>query len=196
MMALRKYRYLLIILVSMHIGFSITLAKSADKLCVTVMTDGEIDDHCSMIRFLLYTNDVELLAIIQTNSVYQREDLSKDKWLQGRLMLIKKYTPPSTIQLIPQRMNSGQNVLLAMKTQTILWLKDNPETGCLPGIRSEKMEVTSLFKGYDLMIVEGASAPTLRARFYEIGTNRPIFVGRDGVVSYHLSEIDQERRVG
>ena len=33
---------------------------------VIVMTDGEVDDRCSMVRFLLYTNDVELLAIIQT----------------------------------------------------------------------------------------------------------------------------------
>jgi len=39
---------------------------------VIVMTDGEIDDRSSMIRFLLYTNDVDLLAIIETNSVYQR----------------------------------------------------------------------------------------------------------------------------
>jgi PelA/Pel-15E family pectate lyase len=34
------------------------------------------------------------------------------------------------------------------------------------------------------------------ARFYEIGTNRPIFVGRDGVVKYDLSQIDEERRNG
>jgi len=34
------------------------------------------------------------------------------------------------------------------------------------------------------------------ARFYEIGTNRPIFSGRDGIVRYQLSEIEQERRDG
>ena len=32
------------------------------------------------------------------------------------------------------------------------------------------------------------------ARFYEIGTNRPIFSGRDGRIRYDLSEIEQERR--
>lgn len=47
---------------------------------VIVMTDGEIDDRSSMIRFLLYTNDIELLAIIETNSVYQREGHSKKDW--------------------------------------------------------------------------------------------------------------------
>jgi len=34
------------------------------------------------------------------------------------------------------------------------------------------------------------------ARFYEIGTNRPIFSGRDGVIRYNLDEIEQERRDG
>ena len=34
------------------------------------------------------------------------------------------------------------------------------------------------------------------ARFYELGTNRPIFSGRDGVIKYKLEEIEQERRDG
>ena len=34
------------------------------------------------------------------------------------------------------------------------------------------------------------------ARFYEIGTNRPIFAGRDGIVRYSVNDIEQERREG
>jgi PelA/Pel-15E family pectate lyase len=34
------------------------------------------------------------------------------------------------------------------------------------------------------------------ARFYEIGTNRPIFVGRDAIVRYRLEEIEEERQKG
>jgi PelA/Pel-15E family pectate lyase len=34
------------------------------------------------------------------------------------------------------------------------------------------------------------------ARFYEIGTNRPIFAGRDGVVKYDVNQIEEERRTG
>jgi PelA/Pel-15E family pectate lyase len=41
---------------------------------------------------------------------------------------------------------------------------------------------------------EGAGP--LWARFYEIGTNRPIFSDRDGVIRYDLSEIGEERRTG
>ncbi|HEY0303982.1 MAG TPA: pectate lyase, partial [Longimicrobiales bacterium] len=36
----------------------------------------------------------------------------------------------------------------------------------------------------------------LWARFYEVGTNRPIFSDRDGVVRYKLSEVGEERRRG
>lgn len=34
------------------------------------------------------------------------------------------------------------------------------------------------------------------ARFYEMGTNRPIFAGRDGVVRYSVEEIEKERQDG
>jgi PelA/Pel-15E family pectate lyase len=34
------------------------------------------------------------------------------------------------------------------------------------------------------------------ARFYELGTDRPIFVGRDSVVHYAYAEIERERRSG
>ncbi|MCB9283835.1 MAG: pectate lyase [Lewinellaceae bacterium] len=37
---------------------------------------------------------------------------------------------------------------------------------------------------------------TIWARFYELDTFRPIFTGRDGIIHYHLDEIENERRVG
>ena len=43
-------------------------------------------------------------------------------------------------------------------------------------------------------MVDDADAEPLWARFYEIGTNRPMFVGRDGVVHDHLADIEHERR--
>ncbi|MGI6082067.1 MAG: pectate lyase [Limnochordia bacterium] len=43
---------------------------------------------------------------------------------------------------------------------------------------------------------EGAQLPDGRwARFYEIGTGRPIFAGRDGIVRYDVSEIELERQL-
>jgi len=46
------------------------------------------------------------------------------------------------------------------------------------------------------VIVEDLAAPPLWARFYEIGTNRPIFCGRDGIIKYTLAGIEHERRIG
>jgi PelA/Pel-15E family pectate lyase len=48
----------------------------------------------------------------------------------------------------------------------------------------------------DRVVVDDPSADPLWARFYEIGTNRPMFVGRDGVIHEHLADIERERRLG
>ena len=45
-------------------------------------------------------------------------------------------------------------------------------------------------------IVPNPDARPLWARFYEIGTNRPFFSGRDGVKRYDIMEIGEERRRG
>lgn len=70
------------------------------------------------------------------------------------------------------------------------------EKAKLNGIRVEEKAEPSLPKGHDRVVVSDPSAPPLWARFYEIGTNRPIFCGRDGNVKYSLAEIEHERRVG
>ncbi|MDO8835078.1 MAG: pectate lyase [Vicinamibacterales bacterium] len=48
----------------------------------------------------------------------------------------------------------------------------------------------------DRRVVADAAAPPLWARFYELDTNRPIFLGRDSIVRYVFSEIELERRLG
>ena len=48
----------------------------------------------------------------------------------------------------------------------------------------------------DKKIVSDPAAPPLWARFYEIGTNRPFFCGRDGVKKASLAEVEPERRNG
>jgi PelA/Pel-15E family pectate lyase len=51
-------------------------------------------------------------------------------------------------------------------------------------------------RGYDKVIIRDATAPPIWARFYQIGTNRPIFCGRDGIIKSSLAEIEHERRTG
>ncbi|MBD5780260.1 pectate lyase [Pelagicoccus sp. NFK12] len=63
----------------------------------------------------------------------------------------------------------------------------------IPGMSSELVRDAN---GERDRILKESPGEDLWARFYEIGTNRPIFVGRDSVVRYELSEIEQERRGG
>lgn len=47
--------------------------------------------------------------------------------------------------------------------------------------------------GIDRVVAKDPNGSTW-ARFYEIGSNRPIFAGRDGVIKYELAQIEHERR--
>jgi PelA/Pel-15E family pectate lyase len=49
---------------------------------------------------------------------------------------------------------------------------------------------------FDRVVVKDPNAAPLWARFYEIGTNRPIFAGRDSIIKYDIAEIEAERRNG
>jgi PelA/Pel-15E family pectate lyase len=63
----------------------------------------------------------------------------------------------------------------------------------LEGIRVVSVETP---EGRDRAVKEDATAPPIWARFYEIGTNRPIFTGRSKVVHYRYDQIERERRMG
>ncbi len=60
----------------------------------------------------------------------------------------------------------------------------------------ETVEAPNLPKGRDRVFRRDPAAGPLWARFYEIGTNRPIFIGRDRVIHYAVAEIEHERRIG
>ncbi|MES2462396.1 MAG: pectate lyase, partial [Armatimonadota bacterium] len=70
------------------------------------------------------------------------------------------------------------------------------ETAKLNGIRVEEQPDSKAPKGRNRVVVKDPAAPPLWARFYEIGTNLPMFCDRDGVVKRSLAEIGYERRNG
>lgn len=49
---------------------------------------------------------------------------------------------------------------------------------------------------HDRTLVKDSEAPSLWARFYEIGTNRPVFASDDDTIRYRHDEITPERRSG
>lgn len=76
----------------------------------------------------------------------------------------------------------------------------------ITGIRIQETVDATQETGEDRVVVEDPSAPPIWARFYELGTNRPIFSSRCEVDEcdddpffmrrYTLAEIDNERRTG
>jgi len=66
----------------------------------------------------------------------------------------------------------------------------------LTGIRQVTEPDKSRPRGFDKIVVKDPTAPPMWARFYRIGTNKPIFCGRDGVPKDTLAEISYERRTG
>lgn len=74
-------------------GFS-TLAAS-DKPRVIVTSDGEIDDECSLVRFLFYANEWDIEGIITSSSQYhwQGHKWAGDDWAQPYLKAYAKVHP-------------------------------------------------------------------------------------------------------
>lgn len=87
--------------------------------------------------------------------------------------------------------------VLAATDAAIAWLTEVR----LQGIRVERVKapVEKFLRhtvDYDIVVVADQDARPIWARHYDIGTNRPVFAGRDGIRKYALAEIERERRSG
>jgi len=80
----------------------------------------------------------------------------------------------------------------------LLMSLDNPSPEIIRAVKSgaewyESSKVTGIRVkrvNNNKVVFEDPNAPPLWGRFYEIESMRPIFVGRDGVIKYKLSEIE------
>jgi hypothetical protein len=79
---------------AMVLGVCSSLA-AVEKPRVIVTTDGEIDDECSMVRFLLYANELDVEGIITSSSQYhwQGHRWAGDDWVQPYLDAYAKVYP-------------------------------------------------------------------------------------------------------
>jgi PelA/Pel-15E family pectate lyase len=87
--------------------------------------------------------------------------------------------------------NPSPEIIQAIRS-AVAWF----EASKLHGIRLQTVSGPEYEHGRDRIVVEDTDAPALWARFYELGTNRPIFSGRDGVIRHDLADIEHERRNG
>jgi PelA/Pel-15E family pectate lyase len=70
------------------------------------------------------------------------------------------------------------------------------EAAAIHGYRVDRIRNPELDPPRDVVMVEDADGGPLWGRFIEIGTNKAMFVGRDGIVREHLADIEHERRMG
>lgn len=122
---------------------------------------------------------------------YDKDDLSPAKARAYELPSISGGESVGIVRYLMAIENQDQEVIKAIES-AVFWLEEVK----LEGIKLVQEKNESLPRGYDRIVVEDKNSGPLWARFYEIGSNRPIFVGRDGVIKYRLSEIEHERRVG
>jgi len=108
--------------------------------------------------------------------------------------------PRAARRFEPAAISGGESVGVLL----LLMSLDNPSPEVRRAIRegadwfdrSQLHGIRFVRENGDGVVRADPEAPPLWARYYEIGTNRPIFAGRDGVIRYDLAEVEQERRGG
>jgi len=117
----------------------------------------------------------------------------------ARTFELASLCPQDTTEIVNflMRQAAPNEELIVAVDSAVTWLR----TVQISGFRVERVTATQAsFPGYDtdkdVIVVADLDAKPLWARHYEIGTNRPIFAGRDAVKRYALAEIERERRVG
>ena len=85
---------LLLLLMASVLG-GVSAMAASDKPRVLVTTDGEIDDECSLVRFLLYANEWDIEGIVTSSSQYhwQGHKWAGDDWVQPYLQAYTKVYP-------------------------------------------------------------------------------------------------------
>lgn len=117
----------------------------------------------------------------------------------GRTFELASICPQDTTEIVRFLMSCEEPSpgMVAAIEAGVAWLR----RVALKGVRVDRIEAPRAefsrhTATFDKVVVEDPSAPALWARHYEIGTNRPVFAGRDGVKKYALAEIERERRTG
>lgn len=87
--------------------------------------------------------------------------------------------------------------VIASVEAAVLWFRQS----MIKGIRVEEIKAPTeqfLYRksSSDKVVVQDPDAPPLWARFYELGTGRPLFSDRKGKRLYSMAEVERERRIG
>ncbi len=178
----------------------------------TTFSDDEMIDLMRLLRDVTTEPDFEAMGNERRAAAQKAFDSGIDFILKSQIVVDGKrtvwaqqhdevsYEPRSARALEPAAIGAGESagvlILLMSIAQPPHAVIRAIEAGVawydavkISGIRIERTVD-------DRAVRADPDAPPLWARFYQIGTNRPIFVGRDGAVRFELAELEKERRSG
>lgn len=121
---------------------------------------------------------------------HDKDDFSPAKARAYELPSLSGKESVGIVEYLMELENPSEEVKRSVRS-AVQWFDDNKITGK----KVVWLKDPTSPKGRDRKMIEDPSGGPLWGRFNEIGTNRAIFVGRDGVVKYNLNEIERERRI-
>lgn len=107
--------------------------------------------------------------------------------------------PQDTTEILSllMRDDSPSAAVVAAIDAAVVWLREAQLSGIrVVRVSAAPEEFIRHQADFDVVVELDETAPPIWARHYEIGANRPIFLGRDAVTRYALAEIERERRTG
>jgi PelA/Pel-15E family pectate lyase len=129
----------------------------------------------------------------------QQHDPTTYAAASARTFELASICPQDSTEIVEllMRIDSPSERIIAAVDAAVVWLRQVQ----LQGIRTKHVPApVEVFlrhtADFDVVVVADPKAPPIWARHYEIGTNKPIFAGRDGIKRYELSAISRERRTG
>lgn len=123
----------------------------------------------------------------------------------GKLTVWGQQHDKNTLKPAGARAYEIPSLCSAESVGIVNFLKTRPSTtkisaainGAVAWFKSAKLTGIKVVKeNGDVVVKKDPNASPIWGRFYQLGTTKPIFVGRDGVMKYKLSEIELERRTG
>jgi PelA/Pel-15E family pectate lyase len=100
------------------------------------------------------------------------------------------------VRFLMQVKNPDNEIINAVKNAIAWFKKVKIENVKIKTIPAKDVVYKYHEAKYDQVVVTDSAAPPIWTRYYELGTDRPLFANRDGKKVYQLSEVSRERRTG
>ena len=100
------------------------------------------------------------------------------------------------VRLLMQVKNPNEEIINAIKNAVAWFQKVEIKNVRVETIPAKDVVYKYHQAKYDKVVVTDSAAPPIWTRYYELGTDRPMFANRDGKKVYQLSDVTRERRTG